>query len=112
VAAAPARRPVDWAREPPGPRATRDRAARNERIRRERHLRRRRRDLLVDTAVALVVTVLTLSLTAGLGVVALLQIPVAGAIAGSFLLERSLRKRRASPPPRRESGRDLSARRR
>jgi hypothetical protein len=71
-----------------------------ERIRRERHLRRLRRDLLVDVGCALVLTIVTLIITAGLGVVALLEVPVAGAIIASFFLERAARKRRDRARPR------------
>jgi hypothetical protein len=70
------------------------RAARLERLRRERHLRRLRRDLLMDFALGSLLTILIISVTAGLGVVALLEIPVAGAVIGSFAVERAARRRR------------------
>jgi hypothetical protein len=64
-----------------------------ERRRRERHLQRRRRDLLVDCAVALLLMIVALVLTAGLGVIALLDIPVIGVLIGSLALERWMRSR-------------------
>ncbi len=69
-------------------------AAAAERRRRQAHLRRRRRDLLEDVALALLLTIVALVMTAGLGVIALIEIPVAGAVSGSFVLERRARKRR------------------
>jgi uncharacterized membrane protein len=74
--------------------APRERAARAERRRRERHFARRRRDLLEDVALALLLTIFALILTAGLGVIALIEIPVAGAAIGSVVLERWVRRRR------------------
>jgi Na+-translocating ferredoxin:NAD+ oxidoreductase RnfD subunit len=71
-----------------------DRATRTERRRREQHLRRRRRDLLEDVAIAILLTIVALIWTAGLGVIALIAVPIAGALIGSFLVERALRKRR------------------
>ena len=47
---------------------------------------------------ALVLAILTLSVTAGLGIVALLAIPVGGALIGSLVAERVVRRRRAGPP--------------
>ena len=63
-------------------------AARRERRRREQHFRRRRRDLLEDFGVAIIVTIVALILTAGLGVLALIEIPVGAAVIASFLIER------------------------
>ena len=57
-------------------------------------MRRLRRDLLIDVVCAILLTIVTLIITAGLGVVALLEVPVAGAVAASFFLERAARKRR------------------
>lgn len=72
------------------------RSRRLERRRRELHLRRLRRDLLEDFGIAIVLMILVLVITAGLGVVALLEIPVAGAVVASYVLERRRRvKRRA-----------------
>ncbi len=65
----------------------------SERARRQRHLRRLRRDLLVDLGAAVVLMIVVLSLTAGLGVVLLLELPVAGVIIASFALERRRRRR-------------------
>ena len=67
-----------------------------ERRRRERHLRRRRRDLLADTAFALVLTIMLISVTAGLGVLALLEVPIAGLVAISLVAERGLHRRAAA----------------
>lgn len=71
-----------------------DRAVRIERRRRVQHLRRRRRDLLEDVAMAVVLTIVVMILTAGLGVVAIIEVPVAVAVLGSVLMEREIRKRR------------------
>lgn len=65
-----------------------------ERRRRERHFRRRRRDLLEDTGLALLLTVTLLSVTAGLGVLALIELPIAAALIGSGFTRRAVRKRR------------------
>jgi Flp pilus assembly protein TadB len=83
-------------REPRAPRAPvpADRAVRTERRRREQHLRRRRRDLLEDVAIAILLTIAALIWTAGLGVIAIIAVPIACAVIGSFLVERWLRKRR------------------
>ncbi|MDQ6836399.1 MAG: hypothetical protein M3016_09455 [Actinomycetota bacterium] len=82
---APARRPASSTR------ASRDRRQR------ERHFRRRRRDLLEDAAFALLATIILISATAGLGVLALLEIPMVGIVVGSIVAERMIRKRRAVP---------------
>jgi hypothetical protein len=117
---APVRAPFDVDRESwrsrsakPAPRAPETQARRPrrsaERRRRERHLRLLRRDLLIDFVCANVVTIVLLSVTAGLGVIALLEIPLGVIIIGSFIVER--RRRRASASDRRRR-RDASARRR
>jgi hypothetical protein len=67
-------------------------ATRLEQRRRRRHLQRLRRDALVDVIAALVLTIFVLIATAGLGVVALLEIPVAGLVIASFVIERRRRK--------------------
>lgn len=72
-----------------------DQRAHRERRRRERHWRRLRRDLLEDVLAGLVLMILTLVVTAGLGVVALLEIPAGAAVIGSFVVERSRRAARA-----------------
>jgi hypothetical protein len=98
MAARPARRvePSRGQRQPPArvptPRAGRD--ARLERRRREQHMRRRRRDLLEDFGIAVVLMIVALTWTAGLGVIALIEIPVGAAVIGSLVLERRWRKRR------------------
>jgi hypothetical protein len=56
--------------------------------------------LLEDVTVAFLLTITALVLTAGLGVIALIEIPVAGAVTGSFVLERRARKRRQRDEPR------------
>jgi hypothetical protein len=65
-----------------------------ERRRRTSHFRRRRRDLLADAALAIVLMVLALILTPGLGVLAIIEILVALALIGTMLGERRIRKRR------------------
>jgi hypothetical protein len=70
------------------------RVARLERRRREQHLRRRRRDLLEDVGIAIVLMVVALIWSAGLGMIALIEIPVGGAVIGSLVVERRLLKRR------------------
>jgi Flp pilus assembly protein TadB len=80
-----------------------------ERARRARLIRRRRTDLRQDVALAVIVALFTLIYTAGLGVVALLSIPVAAGLACSLVAERWLRRRRAQrrvdqPPARARTG--------
>jgi hypothetical protein len=65
-----------------------------ERRRRERHYRLRRRDLLEDVGAGLLVTVLLLMLTAGLGVLALLDLALLCLLVASGVVERR-RERRA-----------------
>lgn len=71
-----------------------------QRRRRQRHFARRRRDLLQDAGAALVIAVFLISATAGLGVLALLEIPLAGALIASLLAERVIARRRAAPASR------------
>lgn len=71
-----------------------DRAARIERRRRLTHIRRRRRDLLEDCVLAIVVLVFALIVTPGLGVLALIEVPVALGLIGTVLVERRIRKKR------------------
>jgi hypothetical protein len=71
-----------------------ERAARIERRRRVVHFRRRRRDLLEDCGAALVLMIFAIILTPGLGMLALLEIPVGLAVIGSVVWERRRRKRR------------------
>lgn len=68
--------------------------ARAERRRRQRHFARRRRDLLEDVGLALVLTLVLISFTAGLGVIALLEGPLAAGLIASVLVPR-VRQRRA-----------------
>ena len=69
--------PDDWAAERARPATRRPLSeAARERRRREIRLRRRRRDLLVDVALGLAIAVLALSLAPGLGVIALVAVPV------------------------------------
>lgn len=56
-------------------------------------MRRRRRDLLEDFAAAILLMTVALVLTAGLGVIALLDIGVAAVLIGSVVVERWLRSR-------------------
>jgi hypothetical protein len=56
----------------------------------------RRRDLVLDIAMAFVVTVILISMTAGLGVLLLLELPIAGVLAASLIVERVRRRRRNS----------------
>ncbi|HWF51500.1 MAG TPA: hypothetical protein VG294_12745 [Solirubrobacteraceae bacterium] len=80
--------PQVWAEEA-------ERAARLERRRRVMHFRRRRRDLLEDCVAGLVLMIFAIVLTPGLGMLALLEIPVGLAVIGSVVAERRIRKRRA-----------------
>jgi len=68
--------------------------ASQQRRRREQRFRQRRRDLLVDTAVAFVLAITALIETAGLGVIALASFPLGLMLAASVILERRARKRR------------------
>jgi hypothetical protein len=63
-----------------------------ERRRRERHYRLRRRDLLEDVGAGLLVTVLLLMLTAGLGVLALLDVALVALLVASGVVERRGRR--------------------
>jgi hypothetical protein len=71
-----------------------DRAVRIERRRRLTHLRRRRRDLLEDVVGAIVLMILALIVTPGLGVLALIEVPLALGLIATVLAERRWRKRR------------------
>jgi hypothetical protein len=72
-----------------------------ERRRRERHFRRRRRDLVEDLGLGLLLAIVIISVTAGLGVVAMLEIPLGAAVIGSIVAERVRRRRRPRPARRR-----------
>jgi hypothetical protein len=82
----------------PGARAQARAWANAERRRRQRHFARRRRDLLEDAGIALLLTLTLLVLTAGLGVVALLELPMAGILAASVVIPRIRRHRRRHRP--------------
>ncbi|MGI9185209.1 MAG: hypothetical protein ACR2GZ_09655 [Solirubrobacteraceae bacterium] len=49
----------------------------------------------------MVIAVFLLSLTAGLGVLAMLEIPLVGALIASLIAERVIARRRAAPPSHR-----------
>jgi hypothetical protein len=70
-----------------------------ERRRRERHYRLRRRDLLVDAGLAFALTIALISITAGLGVLALLELPIAAGLIASLVAERAARRRRRPARP-------------
>jgi hypothetical protein len=59
-----------------------------------RQLRALRRDVLVDFVAAFVLMVMVLIATAGLGVVLLLEIPLAALVVGSFVFEWRRRRGR------------------
>jgi hypothetical protein len=96
VSAQPARRSSPGYLSAPPRRARRASAEAAERRRRERHRSRLRRDLLVDFGLAVLLTVAALIVTAGLGVIAILEVPVIGAVIASFGIER---RRRVSAGP-------------
>lgn len=85
------------ARSGPGRARARTRA---ERRRRQRHFARRRRDLLEDAALALVLTLILISLTAGLGVIALIEGPLATGLLASVLVPRWRRRAAQAPGSR------------
>jgi hypothetical protein len=72
-----------------------DRRVSSERRRRAQHFRRRRRDLLEDVATAIVLMAVVLTMTAGLGVVAIIAVPIATVLIGSLVAERVITKKRA-----------------
>ena len=78
---------------PPEPEPAR--AGRDARRRRVQLIRRRRRDLLEDIGLAMVLAIFVLSVTAGLGIVAILEVPAIGLLLGSVIVERRRRQRRA-----------------
>jgi hypothetical protein len=91
--------PAPWAvlADPPSA----GRPPRADRRRRRRLIRRRRRDLLEDMGLAVVLALFLLIVTAGLGVVAILEIPALILIGGSLVAERIIRRRRAQDAARR-----------
>lgn len=94
-------RPSRASRPSRRPRATADRR------RRERHYRLRRRDLVQDLGAGLLVAVLLFMLTAGLGVLALIDFALIGLLIGSGVIGRRRRRRRPgqSAPTGRRLGR-------
>ncbi len=90
--ARPAAEPSSPSRPSRRPRATADRR------RRERHYRLRRRDLVQDLGIALLVAVLLFMLTAGLGVLALIDLALVGLLIASGVIGR--RRRRAEQSAR------------
>ncbi len=95
MSASPARR-VPY--RPPIPKQEEPSQAALERRRRQRLLARRRRDLLEDAVAAIVLTIVAITLTAGLGVIALIEVPVVLALVVSYVRDR---RRRRSGPERR-----------
>lgn len=87
------RTPDRDARAPDRARRTPDRD--RERRRRELHLRARRRDLLQDLTAALVVFLVIMTATPGLGVVAIFEAPVVFALVAAVVIRRVLRHRRS-----------------
>src|SRR5436190_14776377 len=77
----------------PASRGPMDRSAREVRRQRQRHLRRRRRDLLEDVCLAIVLTIGLIVATAGLGVVVIIDFSIAAAMIASVVLERRMRNR-------------------
>lgn len=88
--------PASAARQLPShPRAQRSRHAdpeRRTRHDRRRHFQLRRRDLLVDALLALALCLILVSQTAGLAVVALLEVPIGVGLVVSLLIERRRRR--------------------
>ena len=78
-----------------------------ERRRRSQHFARLRRDVLEDTGAALLVTLLTITFTSGLGVIALIELPLALALIVSYLLERRTHRRRGRPRPQTRTPRSV-----
>lgn len=61
-----------------------------QRRQRTRHIRRRRRDLLFDGTIAVVLTVSLMIASPGLGVVAIVDVAIAVALLGSVIVEQRL----------------------
>jgi Flp pilus assembly protein TadB len=91
MSASPARR---IPHQPPTPKPEQPSRAALQRRRQQRLLARRRRDLLEDVVAAIVLTIVAITLTAGLGVIALIEVPVVLALVISYLRDR--RRRRTS----------------
>jgi hypothetical protein len=84
--------------DPAAPSPRRPASATAERRRRARHYRLRRRDLVGDLAAGLVVAILLVAVTAGLGVLALLDLALVGGLVVSGIIGR--RRRRGTGGPR------------
>lgn len=104
--------PATPARRPPyapqfSPRHQPSRTALDRR-RRSQHFARLRRDLLEDTAAALLVVLLTITFTSGLGVIAVIELPLALALIVSYLLERRTHRRHGRPRPQTPTWRSVN----
>lgn len=64
------------------------RAAAAERRRRRRHFARRRRDLVTDATAGLILAIVLILVTAGLGVLALLLVPLVAGLLAATVIER------------------------
>jgi Flp pilus assembly protein TadB len=95
MSASPARRLPD---PPPAPEPEQSSRPALQRRRQQRLLARRRRDLLEDVVAAIVLTIVAITLTAGLGVIALIEVPVVLALVISYVRDR---RRRRTPNSRR-----------
>ena len=82
-----------------------DREAARERRRREQRYTERRRDLRFDVVAGLAVALVALIMAPGLGIVALVSIPVALTLVASVVAEWRVRRRRRAPAadPRRRA---------
>ena len=89
MSASPARRVHN---QPPITKQQEPSRAALERRRQQRLLARRRRDLLEDGVAAIVLTIVAIALTAGLGVIALIEVPVVLALVISYVRDRSRRR--------------------
>ena len=79
-----------------------------DRRRRSQHFASRRRDLLEDTAAALLVTLLTVTFTAGLGVIALIELLLALAVIVTYLLDHRRHRWRGRSRPQRPTPRSVN----
>ena len=77
-------------RAQPAPRAGRKASS----GRRARLVHRRRTDLRQDVALAVILAIVTVSITAGLAVIVLLSFPVLGVLVGSLVIEHRRRRHR------------------
>jgi Flp pilus assembly protein TadB len=100
MSASPARR---LPYQPPAPEPEQRSPTAQQRRRQQRLLARRRRDLLEDVVAAIVLTIVAITLTAGLGVIALIEVPVVLALVISYVRDR--RRRRAALSRRGRRGR-------